>query len=545
MAIDQLPVEMLMKIFSYLPAPAYCEVSLVNKRFHGIACKMDNILRINQRLYERFLSSDEGSGQLMQSIVNRRITKVEIETIREGRSPLFEKEEMIISILQKISSTIKVMILLDYFVSEFCFREILSLIPNVEILHLHGVCLAEKNHLRSDNDLNLKKLRSLTIFCSNDEVLRVFDRLPIGILTKLRVKCEWNSLPTILNRQFNIKKLFIEAHFYDKLALLTDILDKLELESLELCLSGASKSLVVKALSKQTKLKSLIFSDNMVIDEQVFALVSGFLELEVLGIDLVDIRSASLVKMRKLKNLQLKLGDKENVQQLNSLAEMGFPVKKLSWRATGKNRRMSVDLIDAMAKFTPHLIDLNFFTFGFMDAKEQDAILRQFNSIEVLEICAGPLAEPSSYLNLRLRELIIEVTADMFYESMLTQLTASYPNVKALKVTILSVKKPCEIRPILNGFKKLESLALHSFNSFIIADLDCLHDYKDNLKLVSFLFLNEDSLTDEFVENMSKSFPMVNIFERHIVIVAGYPHTLTCERDTAFPYNISYSFSTL
>lgn len=34
--IDQLPAELLMKIFSYLPS--YSQVSLVNKRFYDVVC---------------------------------------------------------------------------------------------------------------------------------------------------------------------------------------------------------------------------------------------------------------------------------------------------------------------------------------------------------------------------------------------------------------------------------------------------------------------------------------------------------------------------
>lgn len=38
--IDQLPVEMLLKIFSYLPS--YGNVSLVNKLFYDVACKLND-----------------------------------------------------------------------------------------------------------------------------------------------------------------------------------------------------------------------------------------------------------------------------------------------------------------------------------------------------------------------------------------------------------------------------------------------------------------------------------------------------------------------
>lgn len=36
--IEQLPIEMLLKIFDYLPT--FCDVSLVNKLFYDVACKV-------------------------------------------------------------------------------------------------------------------------------------------------------------------------------------------------------------------------------------------------------------------------------------------------------------------------------------------------------------------------------------------------------------------------------------------------------------------------------------------------------------------------
>lgn len=38
MNIEELPIEMLMKIFSYLPS--YKNVSIVNKHFYNIACEL-------------------------------------------------------------------------------------------------------------------------------------------------------------------------------------------------------------------------------------------------------------------------------------------------------------------------------------------------------------------------------------------------------------------------------------------------------------------------------------------------------------------------
>lgn len=55
MKIDQLPIEMLMKIFNYLPA-CYDEVPLVNKLFYSVACNVNDphiVLRIDESFFVR------------------------------------------------------------------------------------------------------------------------------------------------------------------------------------------------------------------------------------------------------------------------------------------------------------------------------------------------------------------------------------------------------------------------------------------------------------------------------------------------------------
>lgn len=54
MKIDQLPVEILMKIFNYLHS--YDKVSLVNKHFYNVACKVTES-RIHLRLYSELIVS--------------------------------------------------------------------------------------------------------------------------------------------------------------------------------------------------------------------------------------------------------------------------------------------------------------------------------------------------------------------------------------------------------------------------------------------------------------------------------------------------------
>ncbi len=59
MKIDQLPVEMLMKIFSFLPR--YEDVSLVNKLFYEIACTVNDpniCLTIDERFFVRIFFVD-------------------------------------------------------------------------------------------------------------------------------------------------------------------------------------------------------------------------------------------------------------------------------------------------------------------------------------------------------------------------------------------------------------------------------------------------------------------------------------------------------
>lgn len=214
MKIDQLPLEMLMEIFRYLPM--YDKVSLVNKRFYSIVCKLKDPLiciRISSQMNTEWLQSMQTS--------NREITNVEIGPIGSSLN-----EEQILSVVERFSATIKTVILIRT-LTESLFLRILSLIPNVE--HLELLYFPEYNVIENQSiqrrgfnlkslarrllywkqsviddrpsqmqhcceDLNLKKLKSLTIFCWRD-IYKVFARLPVGVLRKLRVGgFHWNKI---------------------------------------------------------------------------------------------------------------------------------------------------------------------------------------------------------------------------------------------------------------------------------------------------------------------------------------------------------------
>lgn len=142
MKIDQLPVEMLMNIFSYISA--YWEASLVNKLFYSIACRVRDptiYLRIDQQFVKQFLCNDVTGPQLMQSIQtsNRQISKVKIDCDYDLSSRPASLTTLLNSVLHRFSATIKFLYLIDYVLTtdESDLLEILSLVPNVERLFIY------------------------------------------------------------------------------------------------------------------------------------------------------------------------------------------------------------------------------------------------------------------------------------------------------------------------------------------------------------------------------------------------------------------------
>ncbi|KAG4069512.1 hypothetical protein HA402_006878 [Bradysia odoriphaga] len=217
----------------------------------------------------------------------------------------------------------------------------------------------------SGDDLNLKRLESLSIETFDNDIFDLSIRLPVGILTELRISSlEWNKLTALLNRQLNIKKLKLTL-LTDK-AIVTDIFDKLQLESLELDALKMSSKMIATILSKLPILKSLILSE-IVVNERVMNNVGDLSELETLTIDVTNIPVTSfenIRKLKRLKDLELQFSDRQSTsgaEILKTLAQsdnaslVKLSLVGFSYSTYDIISTKSVDHIAALAKSAPHL----------------------------------------------------------------------------------------------------------------------------------------------------------------------------------------------
>lgn len=504
MDINQLPVELLIKIFRHLPT--YKEVALVNRRFHGSTCNMNSCLRIDNRFFERFVHHNVLDSNCLQSILasERKITKVEIGCA-QLRYFEYQAQRQFISSLASIvecfSASIKSLTYADMIVDESTFLHILTLAPNVEHLELQNLTIytdhqpSKKRRLCNNNkDLNLKKLKSLSISGCDKEFVGMINRLPVGVLTHLQISdTNWYMVNDVLSRQLKIKDLKLKRISGDVGAM--DNFDKLILESLELHGYKMNGDTVAAFLSTQTGLKSATVTASAV-DGQLMAALTNNVELEFLSLDVTDTPLgffAELRKLKKLKDLALQLYDEEGTTKLMELVRLD----NSSIRGLRLNGlfSMPVDLCEALAKSAPHLTLLHVCPITFLNSAELDAIMKHFNFVEILKVNAMGkplLGEAVHIFNANLNELAIrgDVGEDgLLHTPWLTKLSASYPNLRKLNLIVedqTEQTNSIQIEPILSGFTKLESLSMvTNLSELIIDDLDCLQHYKNRLKFVS------------------------------------------------------------
>lgn len=542
MKIDQLPVEMLMKIFSFLPT--YSDVSLVNKLFYGISCKVNDsniCLRIDNQMDAQCLHSIRTS--------KRQITKVEIGIHRFSN----EDQQLYIPLIENFSSTIKHLTCRYARMDESTFRDILSLTPNIEHLELCALHVCNKDQppkKRHKDDLNLTKLKSLSIDGCDDEFVRILNHLPVGVLTELQIiNFYWHTLTAALNQQLNIKKLKIGCvrciHHgdYESDELPTEIFDKLNLESMELIGLTTYRAMVPSILMKQRKLKSLIISNTRMnltfVNDRIMDAVAELSELEIIEINVGDSSHESFVKickLRKLKDLTLRCGRTDCVAKLKTLAESDNTslIKLAIWG----HFKMSVDLIAALAKSAPNLKSLRIIPDDYLQRGELHQILTCFNFVDTLEIeiFRRPSNDTKEYFNPKLSEVKLFIDGGLYKEWMAI-LTAVYPNLKKLKLIFKlhsSIVGPLSIQRILDNFRKLESLTFYS-DQLIIEDFDTLQSRKGNLKFVSLGWLTKDTLTDDLLKKLRTNFGVVKVKDSECVNMAVDRYTMSCECEK-YPY---------
>lgn len=449
----------------------------------------------------------------------------------------------ITAIIKTFSATIKYLRLLccdDFSVPELL--EILSLVPNVEVLiledldGLRNLTLSQKEigEVTNNTDLHLLRMKKLTFRFPRVELLAVFNRLPVGVLTELTLSnVRLSTLTGLLKRQTNIKKLNLRFRVWDKDTIAADIFDNLKLESLELWFSYRYDLAMV--LAKQTKLKSLKLYYANFNEEFMYFVENHLTELETFSMNIVQSPSDACIpninNLKSLNDFSVSLYDL-GVNELKSLAKLPESlITRLSIRNAHK-----LSFIQASAKYVPNL---KIFKLDdcCISTRQLNAIMRIFNFVEVLEISGTSKIRPdfsdNSYLNVRdcfnpkLKKLTMTRLLS-FNIPFLDRLIADYPNLNKLVINPIDLSST-EFRRILNGFTKLESLILTSLQlnqsepQLTTDDLNYLKDHKNNLKFIKFDDLNVE-VTDELKKQLRDTFDMVNYDgRRKLALVKGIP----------------------
>jgi hypothetical protein len=184
-------------------------------------------------------------------------------------------------------------------VSETQLVKILDSIPDVQELILRNICVKESRSSNIFKELNLLKLRQLTVDYCLFDTPSILNRIPRDVLSELVFtfdSMDETYFQKFFNQQTKIKKL--ELFENDKLTF-----DHLQLEHLKIS-SGID---FVVMLSQQPRLRYLDFAITW-IDDDTFAAVCKLKNLEVLKmlIDQVSCREfKNLTNMTRLKELRI------------------------------------------------------------------------------------------------------------------------------------------------------------------------------------------------------------------------------------------------
>lgn len=454
----------------------------------------------------------------MDSIQNthRQISKVSISFGFNTPSRLIRESAIsdAVKIVKKFSATIK------YFELEFAslemsdFLQILSLLPNAEHLVFNNVFdkkQSETHHQPSNIYLNLHQLKTLELRICNSKFQVVFNGLPADVLKKITLGyCTFNLglLTGLFAHQSNIKELILieddDAESHDN-TLPDHIFDHLNLDSLE-CQQNEYNSRHATILSRQTRLKHLKLRGRRLDREILNVITNQLSELESLDIDFNEtlvVPFKSIVKLKNLKHLTLKSCSLKLIETFAGLDNSRITTLKMeviyTWDDDDDDGypfpAMPVNLIGALANSLPNLKALQFDYECELEAII--AIMQYFNFIEALEMkydqnidakLLSETIEVGRCFNPELTELEI---AQQFpcEESLLTKLIAIYPNVKKLDITFSSSTSftTSQLKVILNGFKKMESLSLHFDTrlNFTTEYLNCIRDHKNLLKSIT------------------------------------------------------------
>ncbi len=420
------------------------------------------------------------------------------------------------------------------------FLEILSLVPNLEHLDIERLDLREKDVVRkrrktsNDNDLDLHQLKKLCFRGNNiverDEFLAIFKRLPVGVLTELKLSSfKFNAAFVLFQRQTNIIKLEMTG-FVFKASDPIHILDDLQLESLVIS-SYSNNGEIERFLSNQTQLKSLTIPYADATEDCLNFVANHQTELETLSITISTAPSASckanISKMKSLHHLSVFVNEDTATNQLESLTEYPhFGITSLSLH----DRFLNVNLVQALAKSLTKLKAFKLYVYH--NTEIVNTIMSNFNFVEVLHIRGDVDGYHTSVdgdcFNPKLTELIAPLpkNAPKMY---LNKLIADYPNLKKFQID-WDLITSSQFRLVLNGFTKLESLTfIGSAERLTMDDLNYLTDHKYNLKFVSLGGLRI-RFTDELKRRLSATFGVIICNDYIVRIMAVDRQTMNRER---------------
>lgn len=437
--------------------------------------------------------------ELLLSIqrTERKITDVRCQL--DSNAEIESRLQATISIIQKFSETIK-SLHFAYPIEISDFLDILSLVTNVEYLHLSAVgSFNNQSPINNpslivqgeDNELKLHQLRILKVFCCGKDFSSVFSRLPAEVLTELEFSGGLDTLNVLFKRQRNIKSLKLYADDYTDEELPADSLNNLKLESFD-WENHKNFQNTATILSTQTKLKYLRLT---YIDDNIMNVITDRLsDLEKLDIDVTSITAAPMVRiqnLRKLKDLRLKTSNLTTIDAFTQLDN-----SRLTTLHIRCAQYIPVELINALAKSVPNLKALQLGKVKNHDSL--NATRKSFNFAEVLEIIYDEIGlmccrcSQTGYFNPKLIEFTFEFDGITCDENFMEKLIVDYPNLKKLVLRSNGRRRFANeltasmLNKIMDGFPKMESVELcFGSSKLTLNDLNFLEEYKNKLKFLS------------------------------------------------------------
>lgn len=471
---------------------------------------------------------------MLQSIklTKRKIAKIKVFFWQRIVPETFQS---MIDIIKKFSATIKYL-KFEASTELSDFLEILSSVPNAEHLVFGYIRtpnqpIQKKRRVMTNyKELNLHQLKTLALVNCNDEFVILFNKLPTGVLTEFTLENgSLDELKLLFTKQTNIKKITMKFDRTLQTSMLPiNIFDNLKLEYLELDLHSYNCRAIEIIMSKQTKLQSLKLIDGALGEDLMNVIANQLTELKTFSMYVPDTPVAAFKNIKKLKNLRdvtLESNEDRHVTHFEAFAALD------NSRITTLNIQyvydVSNDLIAALAKSVPNLKVLRFnCDYNFRIFNET---MKCFNFVEILELDTlatdfdyyvyddddGSTLMNGDFVNPNLIDLQITYTLT-FERPFIKKLIKSYPKLKKLVVRSSNPITVSQLKLLLNGFKKIESLTLIQGASCLrLEDLDVLREHKNHLKFIWLMDMDGFMYNARIKKNLCKMFDVVKCSDNY------------------------------